>query len=53
MSLEEKIASSTYRYSVSITLMGGGEYGYTFRVIPFHPGLINKFDMGLIRWAVH
>jgi starch phosphorylase len=53
MTLEEKIGPSTYRYSVCITLMGGGEYGYTFRVIPFHPGLINKFDMGLIRWVVH
>ena len=42
----------TYRYSADIRLLEGGEYGYTFRVIPYHPDLINKFDMALIRWVV-
>ncbi|MCX7710123.1 MAG: alpha-glucan family phosphorylase [Clostridia bacterium] len=52
MSLEEKTDTATYRYSTSIRILEGGEYGYTFRALPYHPELINKFDMGLIRWVV-
>lgn len=52
MKLEGKTDSDIYRYSVNIKLHEGGEYGYTFRVIPYHPNLINKFELGMIRWAV-
>ncbi len=52
MELEEKLEYGLYRYSSEIRLLDGGEYGYTFRVLPYNPDLINKFDMGLIRWAV-
>ncbi|MCX7842599.1 MAG: alpha-glucan family phosphorylase [Clostridia bacterium] len=52
MGMVEKIDSSTYRYSAKVSILEGGEYGYTFRVLPYHPELINKFDLGLIRWAV-
>lgn len=49
---DERISGSTYHYTARITLLDGGEYGYTFRVVPYHPGLINKFDQALIRWVV-
>lgn len=52
MQLEEKISDNTYRYTAKLTLFEGGEYGYTFRVIPNHSDLINQFDLPLIRWAV-
>jgi len=52
MKLKERTDSDTFRYSASIRLFEGGEYGYTFRVIPYHPGLINKFETGLVRWVV-
>ncbi|MCX7745603.1 MAG: alpha-glucan family phosphorylase [Clostridia bacterium] len=53
MKLEnDKLDYGTYRYSADIKLVEGGEYGYTFRVLPYHPDLINKFDPGLIRWVV-
>ncbi|MFZ5989257.1 MAG: alpha-glucan family phosphorylase [Bacillota bacterium] len=52
MKLEEKISEGTYRYSANITLFEGGEYGYTFRVIPYHPDMINQFDIPLARWVV-
>ncbi|MDQ2085485.1 alpha-glucan family phosphorylase [Herbivorax sp. ANBcel31] len=52
MQLEEKISDNTYRYTAKITLYEGGEYGYTFRVIPSHPDLMSPFDLPLIRWAV-
>jgi len=52
MNLEGKTEEGTYIYSANIKLFEGGEYGYTFRVIPYHPDVINPFDMGLIRWIV-
>ncbi|MCX8130384.1 MAG: alpha-glucan family phosphorylase [Clostridia bacterium] len=52
MKLDGKLDSSTYRFSCNIKLVEGGEYGYTIRVVPHHSDLINKFDMGLIRWVV-
>lgn len=52
MRMIEKIDAATYRYSASINLTDGGEYGYTFRVVPYHPDLINRFDTGLVRWVV-
>lgn len=52
MKAVEKLDSGTYRYSADIRLVEGGEYAYTFRVVPYHPDLINKFDLSLIRWVV-
>jgi len=52
MKLSEKTETSIYKYSAEVTFFESGEYGYTFRVIPYHPDLINKFDTGLIKWAV-
>jgi starch phosphorylase len=52
MDLVEKTDNNTFQYSTDIKLLEGGEYGYTFRVLPYHPGLNNIFDMGLIRWVV-
>ncbi|HEX9060240.1 MAG TPA: alpha-glucan family phosphorylase [Clostridia bacterium] len=52
MKMTEKLEGSTYRYSANISIVEGGEYGYTFRVIPYHPELVNKFDLGLVRWVV-
>ncbi|ADU74919.1 maltodextrin phosphorylase [Acetivibrio thermocellus AD2] len=52
MDVVERNSDGTYLYSANITLYEGGEYGYTFRVIPNHPDIINPFDLGLIRWIV-
>ncbi len=52
MQLEEKLEYGLYRFSAQVKLSDGGEYGYTFRVIPYNPELIDKFDMGLIRWVL-
>lgn len=52
MSLDGKVENGTYKYKASLTLFEGGEYGYTFRVIPHHEDLLNPFDMSLIRWVV-
>jgi starch phosphorylase len=48
----DRIDKSIWLYTAEIKLPDGGEYFYTLRVIPYHPDLINKFDTGLIKWAV-
>lgn len=50
MHCDEKTGDGTYRYSINLRIEDGGEYAYTFRVTPKHPDLINRFDMGLIKW---
>lgn len=52
MNCEERIGENLYRYGLNLKIDDGGEYAYTFRVTPKHPDLINRFDMGLIRWVV-
>jgi starch phosphorylase len=52
MQLVDCTGEGTYRYEGNIKLSEGGEYGYTLRVLPYHPDLINKFEMGLIHWVV-
>jgi starch phosphorylase len=52
MQLKEKTGNGTYKYNVNMRLLEGGQYGYTFRVLPYHPDLINNFDMGLVKWVV-
>jgi len=52
MNMIEETSQGIYKYSTDIAIKEGGEYGYTFRVIPHHPNLINKFETGLIRWVV-
>ncbi len=51
MSREETSQSNICRYSTEIRLDEGGEFGYTFRILPYHPLLIDKFDAKQARWA--
>ena len=45
---EEKI----YTYKAKIELKTGGEYGYTFRVMPKHEMLLDSENLNLIKWIV-
>lgn len=40
-----------YRYTTSLVLANGGEYGYQYRVLPSHPLLTDKFELRLVKWA--
>ena len=51
MKLVRQVDSSAYCYECKLQLTDGGEYGYTFRVIPRHPNLMGKFDLPLVKWA--
>lgn len=51
MNVIRQTDASTYFYETTISLLDGGEYGYSFRVLPKHPNLMNKFDLPLVKWA--
>ncbi len=50
MNLSNDFKDGTYEYSTQIDLDNGGNYGYTFRVLPCHEMLINSQDMSLVKW---
>ena len=39
-----------YEYKTKIELVSGGNYGYTFRVIPKHEMLLEPANLNLIKW---
>ena len=39
-----------YTFAAKIELKTGGNYGYTFRVMPKHPMLLDPENMDLIKW---
>lgn len=43
---EEKI----YEYSTKIELRTGGNYGYTFRIMPKHEMLLDAENLNLVKW---
>ncbi len=44
--------SDVIKYETSIKLTTGGNFGYTFRVMPKHDMLIDSANMNLIKWMV-
>ena len=46
---EEKI----YEYSTKIELKTGGNYGYTFRIMPKHEMLLDAENMNLVKWITN
>ncbi len=41
----------SYRYDLSLKPNESGSIAYNIRVIPSHPALTEKYELGLIRWA--
>ncbi len=50
MELTQDLGNSTFEYQAEISIDNGGNYGYTFRVLPKHSMLIDKQDMSLVKW---
>lgn len=52
MKLQEKIEGkeNTYLYTAKIELTTGGNYGYTFRVMPKHKMLLEPANLDLVKW---
>lgn len=47
---ESNEEEKTYKYTAKIKLMNGGNFGYTFRVMPKHKMLLDSENLNLIKW---
>ena len=48
--IEENAEEKEYRYEAKIELTTGGDYGYTFRVMPKHEMLLDAENLDLVKW---
>ena len=48
---DEKEKKFTYKAKIELTT--GGEYGYTFRVVPKHKMLLDQQNLNLVRWITN
>ena len=48
--VEENNETKTYTYETKIEMKTGGNYGYTFRVMPKHPMLLDPENLNLVKW---
>ena len=48
--IEKNEEEREYTYKAKIELVSGGNYGYTFRVLPKHEMLIEPANLNLIKW---
>lgn len=48
--VEEDLENRVYTYAATIKLESGGEYAYTFRVMPKHDMLLDSENLDLIKW---
>lgn len=46
----ENAEDKTYSYEATIELKTGGNYGYTFRVMPKHEMLLDPANLNLVKW---
>ncbi len=55
MKFEENVAdkNNTYLYKAKIELTTGGNYGYTFRVMPKHKMLLDPANLDLVKWITN
>ena len=44
---------NTYLYKAKIELTTGGNYGYTFRVMPKHEMLLEAANLDLVKWITN
>jgi glycogen phosphorylase len=51
MQFIKREADGSYRYDLRLQPGESGSIAYGVRVLPSHPALASKHDMGLIRWA--
>ena len=48
--IKEDDEKRIYTYTAKIKLTTGGEYGYTFRVMPKHNMLLDSANLNLVKW---
>ena len=50
--VESDEKSKEYKFAGNILLKTGGEYGYTFRVMPKHEMILDAENLNLVKWIV-
>lgn len=50
--IEENKEERIYTYKAKIELTTGGDYGYTFRVMPKHEMLLDSENLNLVKWII-
>ena len=53
MSLTNRLENGDCEYETEMVLNNGGNYGYTFRVLPKNELLINENDLSLCTWLTN
>ena len=48
--IEENKEAKEYTFSAKVKLVNGGNYGYTFRVMPKHKMLLDSENLNLVKW---
>lgn len=48
--VSEDEQNKTYKYEIKIELKTGGNFGYTFRVMPKHEMLLEPANLNLVKW---
>ena len=48
--IAEEKEYNRYTYSAKLSMKSGGNYGYTFRVMPKHEMLLDSANLNLIKW---
>ena len=48
--IDEDEENKKYTFSAKIELKTGGNYGYTFRVMPKHEMLLEPANLNLVKW---
>ncbi|HOQ90793.1 MAG TPA: hypothetical protein PLX03_11690, partial [Candidatus Hydrogenedentes bacterium] len=51
MACVEDLGNGRWRYAGEIVCKKTGQLGFTVRILPDHPDLFNKHELGLICWA--
>ena len=49
----EKKVNGKFKFNAKIELKSGGDYGYTFRVVPKNKMLLDPMNMDLIKWITN
>ena len=50
--ISEDEENKTYSYEAKIELTTGGDYGYTFRIMPKHHMLLDSENLNMVKWIV-
>ena len=51
--IDKKENEKIYEYQAKIELKTGGNYGYTFRVMPKHEMILDSENLNLIKWITN